>query len=455
MDLRPLCFVLMPFGLKKDPATGLGIDFDQIYETSIRPGIEAAGLEAMRADEERTGGIIHKPMFERLMLCDYAVADLTTANANVFYELGVRHAVRPSTTLAIFASQHKLPFDVDFLRALPYRLGERNRFGADEASSLTRDLARRLEDLKQLSTQSDVTDSPVFQLLKDYAAPDIAHLKTDVFRNRARYEADIKRQLADARADHNAEWLHSIETNLGDIGLIEAGILVDLFLSYRAVSDYQGMISLYENLPVELKNTVMMREQFGFALNRLGRRDEAVRVLEGVLSEQGPSSETCGLLGRIFKDRWVEAKKSGESFLAEGYLDQAIDMYRRGFEADIRDAYPGINAVTLLEIKGDEQSLASKDELLPVVRFAVKQRLSSSRADYWDYATLLELAVLSNDSSAVRKSLSDALSRVREVWEPKTTANNLRLIQESRAARSQEADWLGQVIDTLDREKTL
>ena len=49
----------------------------------------------MRADEEMAGGIIHKPMFERLILCEYAVADLTAANAKVCYELGVRHAVRP------------------------------------------------------------------------------------------------------------------------------------------------------------------------------------------------------------------------------------------------------------------------------------------------------------------------------------------------------------------------
>src|SRR5947208_13155732 len=45
--------------------------------------------------------IIHKPMFERLVLCEYAVADLTTANANVFYELGVRHAIRPRSTVLL------------------------------------------------------------------------------------------------------------------------------------------------------------------------------------------------------------------------------------------------------------------------------------------------------------------------------------------------------------------
>jgi hypothetical protein len=82
-------------------------------------------------------------------------------------------------------------------------------------------------------------------------------------------------------------------------------------------------------------------------------------------------------LGRIYKDRWVEARKCGAEFLADGYLDQAIDVYRRGFEADIREAYPEINVAPLLEIKGNGQSLALKDELLPVVRFAVNQRLET------------------------------------------------------------------------------
>jgi hypothetical protein len=96
----PLCFVLMPFGTKSD-SNGLLIDFDAVYQQLIAPAIRDASLEPLRADEEMTGGIIHKPMFERLVLCEYAVADLTTANANVFYELGVRHAVRPWSTMLL------------------------------------------------------------------------------------------------------------------------------------------------------------------------------------------------------------------------------------------------------------------------------------------------------------------------------------------------------------------
>ena len=75
----PLCFVVMPFGRKSSPE-GLVIDFDQVYQQLIAPAIEAAELEPLRADEDEVGGFIHKPMFERLILCEFAVADLTLAN---------------------------------------------------------------------------------------------------------------------------------------------------------------------------------------------------------------------------------------------------------------------------------------------------------------------------------------------------------------------------------------
>src|SRR5713101_4200939 len=124
---RPLCFVLMPFG-RKPVSSGAVVDFDAVYANLIAPAIEEADLDPLRADQELTGGIIHKPMFERLILCDFAVADLTSANANVFYELGVRHAVKPATTVLLFAAGGtQLPFDVAPLRAIPYQLGADGR----------------------------------------------------------------------------------------------------------------------------------------------------------------------------------------------------------------------------------------------------------------------------------------------------------------------------------------
>ena len=122
----PLCFVAMPFG-RKVTASGTSIDFDAVYDKLLRPAIAAARMTPLRADQEMVGGIIHKPMFERLLLCDFAVVDLTSANANVYYELGVRHAVRRHTTVLVSAAGERLVFDVAPDRAVPYRVSAAGR----------------------------------------------------------------------------------------------------------------------------------------------------------------------------------------------------------------------------------------------------------------------------------------------------------------------------------------
>jgi hypothetical protein len=185
------------------------------------------------------------------------------------------------------------------------------------------------------------------------------------------------------------------------------------------------------------------------ALNRAGRSDEAERVLLDLLRKRGPSSETYGILGRVYKDRWEEASKRGEAFLARGLLDRAIDAYLRGFEADWRDAYPGVNAATLMEIK--EPPDTRRQQLIPVVRYAVGRRIAAGKPDYWDHATRLELAVLAKDEQEAGAALGDALALVRESWEPETTARNLRLIREARERRDEGAPWAQEVEAALDR----
>jgi tetratricopeptide (TPR) repeat protein len=449
MAERPLCFIVMPFGLKRDPGGGPDIDFDLIYRQAIQPGIEAAGMEPVRADEERVGGIIHKPMFERLLLCDYAVVDLTTGNPNVFYELGVRHAVRPATTLALYARQQQIPFDLAYTRTLPYDLGAQHRFGADEAAQLRGAITSLLRELREHALDRPDMDSPLFQLLQGYRPPDIARLKTDVFREQVNYARDLKRRLASAREARDAAQIHALEADLGPVDTVEAGVFVDLFLSYRAVEDWQAMIDLYARLPAALKRAVLIREQLAFAHNRAGNRSEALRLLEAIIAEQGPSSETCGLIGRVYKDQWTEARERGREAQAKGYLRRAIDAYVQGFETDWRDAYPGINAVTLLDIRGDAASLEMAREMLPVVRYAVRRRLGSAQPDYWDHATLLELAALERDEAAASEHLQAALAAVREPWEPGTTRNNLVMIRAARRDRGIEEPWLDRIIEEL------
>lgn len=435
---KSLCFVLMPFGKKPD-ASGSAVDFDEIYRQIIKPAIEDAGLEPLRADEEMTGGIIHKPMFERLILCEYAVADLTTANANVFYELGLRHAVRPWSTILIFADGERLPFDVTLLRALPYKLsGGLPSDAESDKNSLTKKLR---EAVKAADENVDsFTDSPLYQLVENY--PNVQHEKTDVFRSRVNYSNEIKELLAVARRN-GLDAVREIEANLKDLKTLESAAIVDLFLSYRAVKGWQEMIDLAAKMPKPLAATVMVREQLALALNRAGKGEEAERVLLELLEKRGASSETYGILGRVYKDRWEQAAKDGNKILAKGLLKKAIEAYLKGFEADFRDAYPGINAVTLMELR--EPPDARREEVLPVVRYAVEQRVAKGTPDYWDYATLLELAVLANDEEQAMDYTSKALAEVREIWEPETTMRNLRLIREAREKRKENTDWIKEI----------
>lgn len=465
MSLKPLCFVVMPFGQKPDPAGGPAIDFDLIYSTALAPAIKEAGMEPIRADEERTGGIIHKPMFERLLLCDYTLADLTTANANVFYELGVRHTARPATTITLFAKQQPIPFDVNFLRSISYDLGEKNAFGEPEAQALRKVVSTKLKDLRKISKQQTPVDSPLFDLLKEWEPGKISRLKTDVFRKEVQLNEALKKQMTairikgkdkEYRAQARQE-LQVLRNDLGGLDTVEAGTSVDLMLSFRALEDWNSMISVYNDMPETLKRQILVREQLGFAYNRRAGesnnpadRAEAIRILSEVEAQQGPSSETCGLIGRIHKDNWTDALKKGDQLTAEGHLKKSIEAYTRGFMADQRDAYPGINAVTLLDIKGDKASLKLKERLLPVVHFAVEQRLTGKAPDYWDHATMLELAVLNNEFDRATEHLADAVTAIRETWEPRTTANNLSQIERARALRGEDTSLLNQVIGELE-----
>jgi tetratricopeptide (TPR) repeat protein len=432
---QPLCFVVMPFGVKPGGRRG-SVDFDAVYADLLAPAIREAKLDPLRADQELVGGIIHKPMYERLILADYAIADLTTANANVFYELGVRHAVRPYSTVLVSADVKPRPFDLAPDRVLPYSLDRRGR-PADPGND-----KQAIVDALRAAREA-ATDSPVFQLVGDLSRPEIDRLKTDVFRL-AEYSSEAKERLAAARAA-GTDALLAEEDWLGPLEDVEAGVLVDLLLSYRATEAWQEMTRLIEKLPEPVRRTRLVCEQYGFALNRAGRSSDAERVLREVLDVSGPSSETYGLLGRVYKDRW-EAERHGSVLKARGELDQAIDAYRRGFEADWRDAYPGVNAVTLMEIR--EPGGEAQRALAPVVAYANQRRIEAGESDYWDHATRLELAVVSEDHGAAVAGATAALATVRERWEPETTAYNLSLIRMSREARGMAIDWA----DEIERE---
>jgi tetratricopeptide (TPR) repeat protein len=439
----PLCFILMPFGVKSG-SDGVVVDFDAVYRDLIGPAVLDAKLEPLRADQETNSGIIHKPMFERLILCPFAVADLTMANANVFYELGVRHAFRPSSTIQLMSEGTRLPFDIQMLRTIPYKLTPGGVPDPDKLLAARQSITAFLNEARK-----GAKDSPIFQLLDGVREPILEHMKTDVFRDQVEYSIKWKDILASARKQ-GAEAVRAVERQLGNISDVESGVVIDLYLSYRATSAWAEMVALEKKMSPPLAQSVMVREQLGFALNRLKGREEAEAVLRKLIDERGPSSETLGILGRVYKDCWEDEARLGSALAAEGFLEKAIDTYLAGFESDWRDAFPGVNAITLMELRDppDER----RTQLIPVVRYAVERKIARGKPDYWDYATLVELAVLALDQKEASRNLARALACIRESWEPETTVRNLRLIREAREKRGIVPAWVKEVEDLLAKK---
>ena len=89
-----------------------------------------------------------------------------------------------------------------------------------------------------------------------------------------------------------------------------------------------------------------------------------------------------------------------------------------------------------------------------MVTYAVERKVATGKPDYWDHATLLELAVLRGDRAKAQAALADALANVREVFEPETTARNLGLIRAVRERRGEETHWIGELETELIRNPT-
>ena len=345
---KPLLFVAMPFGERAEPGGSRTIDFDGLYRDCIAPAAADADIEVIRADEETLGGFIHRPMYERLLLAEIVVADLTFANANVFYELGVRHAARPRSTIPIYADlTSKIPFDVAAVRALPYRL--------DEGGAVIEPLALKvaLKDRLILARNGESVDSPIFQLLAGYPGVTLSHEVTEAFKARAQLVSELtvaayqaSRPGAD-RLQALAE-LFEIRDRVLALTEPEEQLLVSLLLSYRDVEAWDEMIDLTSEMPPPLRALVTVRQQLALALNRRNQGDDrhqAIAICEAVLEDQGPSAETSGILGRCFKDRWLEKAQARDPGAADA-LALAIDAYSAGFNADPRDFYPRINLLS-------------------------------------------------------------------------------------------------------------
>ena len=111
-------FVVMPFGTVN--IGGVERDFDRVYQYLIRGAAERAGWSVLRIDEVRGTGSIPNQYLRELLQADLVLADISVPNANVFYEVGIRHAISPTGVLLIASKGTVTPFDLQHQRILFY-----------------------------------------------------------------------------------------------------------------------------------------------------------------------------------------------------------------------------------------------------------------------------------------------------------------------------------------------
>jgi hypothetical protein len=126
-------FVIRPFGKKKakqkkDDTTEREIDFDAIHKALIGPALTAVGLDGGTTVDIMEAGSIREDMFSLILEGDVVVCDMTIHNANVFYELGIRHALRKKRTVLLKGGPvaDEVPFDNLTDRYLAYNIDDRH-----------------------------------------------------------------------------------------------------------------------------------------------------------------------------------------------------------------------------------------------------------------------------------------------------------------------------------------
>ena len=149
MSLRPICFMVMPFGTKETGASAPHpprVDFDALWHDAIAPALESMGYRAVRADQD-TGAVIVKEMLERLFFSHLVVADISIANANAYYEIGVRHAAREDNCVLIAADWAKPVFDLQQIRRIGYPLPQ-EKVDADTARAIRAVLTKAIPEVR-------------------------------------------------------------------------------------------------------------------------------------------------------------------------------------------------------------------------------------------------------------------------------------------------------------------
>ncbi len=428
---RRRVFVVMPFGKKEVPKKPrvdasptaddepLKVDFDGVYQLLFKPALEAAGLQPFRADDEEAAGDILKDMFAELVTADFVLADISILNANVFYELGIRHTVGPRGVICVHAGWADRPFDVAPGRTFKYD-GKLFQAGVPRDAgweTLVGTEAERLGETLRKAVEADraTEGSPVYGNLPNLVPPDASRIGTAKFKHYQAQSEEWSQRVVIAGKEGRAE---DILTLAGDAPspyyrrklLRQCG---DALLALRRFAQSE---KVFKELREDMDGTGSVEEfrvecQLALLANRLGRTKEAEQKLSDLAREAPGDIEAQGLLGRVYKDMWRTAWSVGKTLderLALAWRNAAvarksIAAYEGAVRRDLGSYYNGINVVALASLlehtaRANKRTVKPEvpdlEDLKTVVRLAATAKLEDENEGVWARATLGELQLV-------------------------------------------------------------
>lgn len=339
-------FVIRPFGVKE------GIDFDRV-DTDL---IQAALRKLATLDNPISGGTtgliskqgnIREDMFRMIVASDLVIADVSIHNANAFYELGIRHALRPNHTFLLRSrTDHAYPFDLQTDRYFLYDAG-------DPAASVDGLVAALRSTLASIEP-----DSPVFALLPKLAP----HGRGELVKVPFDFCEDVQNAVnGGARGDlrllaHEAASFEWDQEGLRLIG--EAQLKLRAFPGARETFE-----ALRKTAPQDVQanlklGTIYQRLVLGEPERKseyLTRSDHALaRVLANAPSI-ADKAEAFSLQASNEKSRWIEDFSGRESAdvavaaLRSPHLERMLALYLKAANLNLNAHYPAANALGLLK----------------------------------------------------------------------------------------------------------
>jgi hypothetical protein len=341
-------FIVRPFGPRN------GIDFDRVQDELITPALEIQGIAGDTTEQFVEAGNIRVDMFEQLMLADLVIADISVHNANVFYELGIRHALRARQTILIRAkvskpraertAEDEVPFDLRTDRYLVY--------DHTQPKESVDDLSRAIAETRGGTRK----DSPVFLSLPGLAEQDRSLLMP--------IPQGFAEEVAQAKEKRDVAHLALLAG--------EASTFTWALEGCRAVGDALFALRAWpvarrtlESVRAVYPNDPHANLRLATVYQRLGDLTKSDQAIDRVLNNGAkPSqrSESLALRGSNEKARWAQEWRAmgADDLLARRrqalrsvFLGRAIAGYREAFLLDLTNFYPGLVALSLLTIKKD------------------------------------------------------------------------------------------------------